>query len=64
MAAILSELIVGNFLASLHGGLIMPGDEGYDPGRREEYYPHKTADVLTFSKGVDCILNAARSGHA
>jgi FAD/FMN-containing dehydrogenase len=34
MAAILSENIVGNFRASLHGGLIMPGDEGYDPGRR------------------------------
>jgi FAD/FMN-containing dehydrogenase len=34
MAAVLPENIVGKFRASLHGALIMPGDNGYDPGRR------------------------------
>ena len=75
MGTVLAKKIIRNFRESLHGELIIPGDEGYDIGRRVwngmiDRYPAMIAycgDVDDVIKSVDFahthgLLTAVRSG--
>jgi len=75
MGTVLAKKTIRNFRESLHGELIIPGDEGYDRGRRVwngmiDRYPAMIAycgDVDDVIKSVDFahthgLLTAVRSG--